>query len=147
MSQTEDFLTPEEEQEIVRAIAEAESNTSGEIRVHLEEHTEKPPFERAKEVFLSLKMHETEKRNGVLFYVGVTDHSFVILGDEGINQVVEADFWECTKDIVIENFKNKAYKKGLVEGILRAGERLKTYFPFHHEDNNELSNEISKGKR
>ena len=44
----------------------------------------------------------------------------------------------------IENFKNKAYKKGLVEGILRAGERLKTYFPFHHDDTNELSNEISK---
>jgi uncharacterized membrane protein len=146
MSQTEDFLTPEEEQEIVRAIAEAESNTSGEIRVHLEEHTEKPPFERAKEVFFTLNMHETEQRNGVLFYVGVADHSFVILGDEGINKVVEADFWECTKDVVISNFKNKAYKKGLVEGILRAGERLQTYFPFQHDDTNELSNEISKGK-
>lgn len=144
MSQTEDFLTPEEEQEIVRAIVEAESNTSGEIRVHLEEHTEKPPFERAKEVFFTLNMHETEQRNGVLFYVGVADHSFVILGDEGINKVVEADFWECTKDVVISNFKNKAYKKGLVEGILRAGERLQTYFPFLQDNTNELSNEISK---
>ena len=64
MSKTEDFLTKAEEQEIVQAIVEAEKNTSGEIRVHLEEHTEKPPLQRAQEVFLSLNMHETKERNG-----------------------------------------------------------------------------------
>lgn len=52
MSKTEDFLTKEEEQEIVQAIVIAEKNTSGEIRVHIEETSEKPPIERAKEVFL-----------------------------------------------------------------------------------------------
>jgi len=144
MSKTEDFLSKAEEQEIVQAIVEAEKNTSGEIRIHIEEHSEKPPLDRAQEVFFKLKMNETKDRNGVLFYVGVADHSFVILGDEGINKRVETDFWDCTKDLVISNFKEKKYKKGLVEGILRAGERLKTYFPFQSGDENELSNEISK---
>ena len=145
MSKTEDFLTKEEEQEIVQAIVTAEKNTSGEIRVHIEETSEKPPIERAKEVFSSLEMYKTEAKNGVLFYVGVANKGFAILGDEGINNVVESDFWDCTKDIVLDNFKNKEFKKGLVEGILRAGEKLKHYFPYQSDDTNELSNEISKG--
>ena len=145
MSKTEDFLTAEEEQEIVQAITIAEKNTSGEIRVHIENSSKKPPLERAKEVFLSLEMHNTEARNGVLFYIGVADKSFAILGDEGIDKKVEDDFWNITKDAVIMHFKNQKYKDGLVAGILSAGERLKTFFPYQENDTNELSNEISKG--
>ena len=144
MSKTEDFLSKAEEQEIVQAIVEAEKNTSGEIRVHIEEHTEKSPLERAQEVFFELKMDETQDRNGVLFYICVSDKKFAIIGDKGINEAVEADFWDCTKDTVIANFKEGNYKKGLVEGILRAGERLKQYFPYQSDDTNELSNEISR---
>lgn len=145
MSQTEDFLTKSEEQEIVQAIVEAEKNTSGEIRVHLEEHSDKDPLVRAQEVFFKLKMNETKARNGVLIYIGVKDKHLAIIGDEGINKVVENDFWSCTKDIIIANFKEGNYKKGLVEGILRAGEQLQKYFPFLSDDTNELTNEISKG--
>ena len=145
MSKVEDFLTPEEESEIVKAISQAEKNTSGEIRVHIENHNEKPPLERAQEVFNFLGMDNTLMRNGVLFYVGVSDHTFAIIGDEGIHKAVEEDFWDCTKDTVISHFKEKKYKDGLVAGILRAGERLQQYFPFSNDDSNELSNEISKG--
>lgn len=145
MSKTEDFLTAEEEQEIVTAITIAEKNTSGEIRVHIENSSKKPPLERAKEVFLSLEMDKTEAKNGVLFYIGIADKSFAIIGDQGIDNKVEADFWNVTKDAVISHFKNQKYKDGLVAGILSAGERLKTYFPYQENDSNELSNEISKG--
>ena len=145
MSAATEFLTPEEEQRIVDAITAAEKNTSGEIRVHIENHSEKPPLERAQEVFHILGMDATAQRNGVLSYVGVSDHTFAIIGDEGIDKAVEDDFWDCTKDLIIEHFKNKRFKQGLVEGILRAGERLKHYFPFESDDTNELSNEISKG--
>lgn len=144
MSQTTEFLTHGEQQEIVNAIASAEKNTSGEIRVHIENHTEKPPLERAQEVFHLLGMDATAARNGVLFYVGVHDHTFAIIGDEEIDKVVEADFWDCTKDVVIEHFKTGAFKEGLIAGILRAGERLKQYFPYADDDKDELSNEISK---
>lgn len=144
MSVTEDFLTADEEQEIVNAIILAEKNTSGEIRVHIENHSVKPPLERAKEVFHQLGMYNTNSRNGVLFYIGVSDHTFAILGDEGIDKVVEADFWDCTKDAVISHFKESRFKEGLVEGVLKAGERLKQYFPYNESDKDELSNEISK---
>lgn len=90
-------------------------------------------------------MHETKDRNGVLFYVGISDKKFAIIGDEGINNVVETDFWNSTKDIVIANFKEGNFKNGLIEGINSAGERLKKYFPYQSDDTNELSNEISRG--
>lgn len=144
MSKTKDFLTKQDEQEIVLSIVEAEKNTSGEIRVHIEEHSEKSPLDRAQEVFFELKMNETKDRNGVLFYICVSDKKFAIIGDKGINDVVESDFWDCTKDTVIANFKEGNFKKGLVEGILQAGQRLKHYFPYQSDDTNELSNEISR---
>lgn len=145
MSKTEDFLTKKEEQEIVEAIVKAEQNTSGEIRVHIEENNSKPPLERAQEVFYELGMDATQFKNGVLFYICMQTRSFAIIGDEGIHNVVEDDFWDCTKDVVISQFKRGKFKQGLVEGILRAGERLKKHFPYDAEtDTNELSNEISR---
>ena len=145
MSKVEDFLTKEEEQEIVQAIQIAEKDTSGEIRVHIENTTSIDAFDRALEVFHLLKMDETALKNGVLIYLAVDDHSFVICGDEGINNVVENDFWDCTKDAMLAHFKTGNFKQGLIDGILRAGDRLKTHFPYVEGDENELSNEISKG--
>lgn len=146
MSKTEEFLTKAEEQEIVDAIVIAEKNTSGEIRVHIEENNMKPPIERAQEVFHLLKMDETELKNGVLFYICMLSKSFAVIGDKGINDLVEPDFWNSTKDHVIEKFKVGQYKNGLVNGILEAGEQLKKHFPYnHHDDMDELSNEISRG--
>lgn len=145
MSKVEDFLSKEEEQEIVEAIRVAEKNTSGEIRVHIEKTTSKPHFDRALEVFHELKMDATELQNGVLFYFAVADKNFVICGDKGINDLVAADFWNSTKELMTAQFQQKKFKQGIVDGILMAGEQLKKYFPWSADDINELSNEISKG--
>ena len=146
MTKTAVFLSKEEEQEIVQAIVEAEKNTSGEVRVHIEKQSNITPLERAQEVFFELKMEATKDRNGVLFYVSVTDKKFAIIGDKGINDLVAPDFWNATKEIVLNHFKQGAFKQGLVEGILSAGNQLKAYFPFQSDDENELSNEISKSE-
>lgn len=145
MSKVEDFLSKEEEQEIVKAIHVAEKNTSGEIRVHIERTTSLDPYDRAKEVFHELGMDETELKNGVLIYLAVEDKRFAICGDKGINDIVGHDFWDCTRDIMVAQFKQNQFKQGLVDGILRAGEQLKKHFPWQEGDTNELSNEISKG--
>ncbi|WP_414000256.1 TPM domain-containing protein [Flavobacterium sp. W1B] len=145
MSKVEDFLTQKEEQEIVEAIRLAEKNTSGEIRVHLEKTTSMDAYDRAMEVFHDLKMDETQLKNGVLIYVAIEDRTFVICGDQGINDIVLNDFWDCTKEIMVAHFKNGNFKQGLIDGIDRAGEQLKKHFPYQEGDVNELSNEISKG--
>jgi len=146
MSKVEDFLSKKDEEEIIEAIRKAESHTSGEVRVHLEKTTgEKDIFDRAMEVFHMLKMDNTKQDNGVLIYVAVEDHNFVIYGDKGINDVVPDDFWESTKDAIVEKFKKGEFKQGLVNGILTAGQQLKKHFPYSDDTRDELSNEISKG--
>jgi|LakMenE18May11ns_1017448.scaffolds.fasta_scaffold9653390_2 uncharacterized membrane protein len=155
MSKVEDFLTKEEEQEIVSAIGIAEKNTSGEIRVHIEngtslkgelaKQTSIAPLDRAMEVFRKLQMENTQERNGVIIYVAIKSKQFAIYGDKGINEKVPADFWDTTKDTIISHFKNGNFKQGLIDGILKAGEQLKTHFPYQDNDTNELSNEISIG--
>lgn len=143
MSELDEFLTLEEQDKVVDAIKQAELNTSGEIRVHFENTLEKTCMDRAQEVFLNLNMQDTNNRNGVLFYVAVHDKGFAILGDSGIDKVVPDDFWESVKDSVVLNFSKGKRMEGLVKGILEAGEKLKEYFPYHMDDSNELSNEIS----
>lgn len=145
MSKVEDFLTVEEEQEIVEAILSAEKNTSGEIRVHIESHTRLNHFERAKEVFHLLKMDNTKEENGVLLYFAVNDKKFTICGDKGIDRVVSNDFWDATKDTIENHFKKGKFKDGIVAGVLKAGAELKNHFPWQYGDTNELSNEVSKG--
>lgn len=145
MSRVEDFLSEEDEQDIVSAILEAEKNTSGEVRVHIEAHTRIDHFERAKEVFHVLKMDNTKEANGVLIYIAVNDRKFAIYGDSGIDKVVPKDFWNSTKDSIQAQFKKGHFKQGIIDGVLKAGEELKAHFPWNADDTNELSNEVSKG--
>jgi uncharacterized membrane protein len=103
------------------------------------------PVDRAVEVFDMLKMDNTKDRNGVLIYIAVKSKQFAIYGDKGINDKVADDFWNCTKDIMLNHFKNGNNKQALVDGIINAGEQLKEHFPYQDDDTDELSNEISKG--
>ncbi len=145
MSKVEDFLSLEEEEQIIAAIRKAESNTSGEIRIHIEHTSKIDVYERALEVFHYLKMDTTRLRNGVLIYLAVNDKNFVIFGDQGINDVVSDNFWDSTKDIMLSHFKNGDFKQGLIDGVLKAGEQLEKHFPWDDMDKDELPNKISKG--
>lgn len=139
------FFSHPEKDQIKEAIQEAELNTSGEIRVHIDNHCKEDVMDRAAWWFGRLEMHKTEKRNGVLFYLAVKDHKFAILGDAGINAVTPDGFWETIKETMLEKFSEGVFAEGLSEGIRMAGEALKTHFPYQDDDVNELSDEISFG--
>jgi uncharacterized membrane protein len=143
MSNAEAFLSAKEEKQIIAAIKEAEKNTSGEIRIHIDEVSETDVFIRAKQAFIILEMDKTKNHNGVLFYVSVKDSKFAICGDIGIDKVTPDDFWEEIKDTVISHFKRSEFVDGLVKGVEMAGESLKKYFPYKDDDLDELPDEIS----
>ena len=141
------FFSKEEERQIIDAIQEAERQTSGEIRVHVEGRMEAEEImDEALKTFAQLKMHETEQRNGVLIFLAPKERSFVILGDEGIDKLVPEHFWEDVRDIMQHHFRENAFAKGICEGVARVGEKLKTYFPYQKDDINELPDDISFGK-
>ncbi|MDP4266480.1 MAG: TPM domain-containing protein [Bacteroidota bacterium] len=139
------FFTEEQKSEIVNAIKKAELNTSGEIRVHIENSCKGNVLDRAAFIFKKLEMHKTALRNGVLIYLAVNDKKFAVLGDAGINSVVPDNFWNESKDIMINYFKQSQFTQGLCESILIIGNQLKTKFPYQKDDINELPDEISFG--
>lgn len=144
MSKT--FFTEAEQQQIVSAIANAERNTSGEIRLHIEAKCEGDAYEQAKAIFEKLGMQHTEQKNGVLFYVAYSDRKMAILGDSGIHQKVSQGFWDEEKSLLLDYFKRDKYAEGLCMAIEQAGNKLKEHFPYHDDDTNELNNDISFGE-
>lgn len=138
------FLDKDSQRQVVEAIGVAEKNTSGEVRVHVEPTCKcGNPYERAVEVFGALEMYKTEARNGVLIYVAYKSRKFAIIGDEGIDEKVGADFWVKEKDILAGFLKEGRQAEGLCEVIKMIGERLSEFFPYQKDDVNELSDEIS----
>ena len=137
------FFTAEQEETIVAAIREAEKNTSGEIRVHIEEHCKVDAFKRATQVFHKLRMDATKLHNGVLFYLATEDHKFAIIGDSGIDKKVPTGYWESIRDAMQEKFKQEMFTDGLAQAILATGVMLKEFYPYQKDDTNELPDTIS----
>jgi uncharacterized membrane protein len=141
------FFTKEQKDRIVDAIRKAESGTSGEIRVHVEEECLGDPEDRAAYLFEKIGMHKTALRNGVLIFFSYNDHKLAILGDAGINSVVPSDFWDQILNIITTRFREGDYAGGLETVIQMAGAQLKKHFPYQTSDVNELPDEISFGEK
>ena len=142
----EKFFSKEQKKQIVNAIKEAERETSGEIRVHIESSCKKDTLERAVQLFEKLKMHETQLHNGTLIYLAVKDQKFAIFGDEGINEIVPDNFWVDVRTAMQKVYGSGNFVTGLTTGISMVGNKLKEYFPYKDDDINELSDDISVGE-
>ena len=140
------FFKKEEKEKIVQAIKDAEKETSGEIRLHLDLRCKGEALEQVVKMFEKLKMYETQLRNGTLIYLAVTDHKFAIFGDEGRNEIVPDNFWEDVKEEMRELFVKGQFADGVARGIFLVGEKLKEFFPYQEDDINELPDDISMGE-
>lgn len=140
------FFTKEQQSQILAAVKEAENETSGEIRVHIETYCTEDVLDRAAWIFKKLGMQDTVVRNGVLFYLAISDRKFAVIGDAGINSKVPKGFWDCVKELLQAKFREGKFTEGLSEGIILAGIHLKKHFPRNKNDVNELSDEISFDK-
>lgn len=137
------FLNKKNQIEIVNAICKAEENTSGEIRIHIEQESEIPENERTIQIFNQLQMFNTKHRNAILLHINIKNKSLSIFGDEAIHKIVSQDFWNKIRDNLLKQFKKNKYKKGLIEAILKIGEILSIFFPLNGKKTNELDNEVS----
>jgi uncharacterized membrane protein len=140
------FFNKEQQAQILASVKEAEKATSGELKVHIETSCTEDVLDRASWVFKKLGMNKTAERNGVLFYLAVSDRKFAIIGDAGINAKVPAGFWDEISGLLQKRFREGKFTEGLSEGIILAGKQLKTHFPYTKDDINELPDEISFDK-
>ncbi|MBV9495736.1 MAG: TPM domain-containing protein [Acidobacteria bacterium] len=142
----EDFLNKLDRQRIMDAIAEAERNTSGEIRVHVQPKAGGEIRAIAERTFERLGMTKTALRNGVLLFIASVEQRFVILGDGGINAKVPAGFWDEIAARLTIRFRSGELTEGIVEAVTAAGMQLKAYFPRAEDDVNELPDDLSIGE-
>lgn len=146
MIKAKDFFTKDQQKIIVDAVKAAELNTSGEIRVFIEDNCKGDALDRAAHIFEQLEIHKTKERNGVLFYLALSHRKFAILGDVGINIKVKKDFWDDIKHEMVRHFKAHDFTTGLSKGIIMAGDAMKTHFPHQTDNVNELPDDIVFGK-
>lgn len=140
-----DFINNEQEKRLIEAIKLAELGTSAEIKVHIDKHCKGNPLDEAVRWFLKLKMEQTKDRNGVLIYVAYKDKKVAIIGDKGINSLVDDAFWDSTYCLMSEEFKKGNMCEGLCKAIESVSLKLKQFFPYETDDVNELSDDISYG--
>ncbi len=140
------YFTGEQKEAMVAAIREAEKNTSGEIRIHFENHTRREVLDRAAQVFAELKMHKTALRNGVLIYIALEDRRLAILGDAGINAKVSTGYWDDISDQLVSDFKQGNVCGGVCKAVHAIGLQLKNFFPHRADDVNELPDDLSFGQ-
>lgn len=139
------FSQPIQKSVIEQAIADLEKKTSAELRVYVERKkadADRSALQQATFLFQQLEMEKTALRNGVLIYLALQSKQCAIVGDQGIDQYVEADFWQRACDLIVEQAKQKQYTQGIVNAIAMIGERLAQYFPYQEDDKNELPNEV-----
>jgi uncharacterized membrane protein len=141
------YFTKEEEERMVEAIRFAEKQTSGEVRLFIENKCKYiNPVDRAVEVFKELKMYNTKDRNGVIIYIAMKDRQLALYGDEEIHKRLGQEFWLTEVKKMIDEFHEQHYMEGIIKIITDTGEALKTHFPYERDDNNELEDGIVFGK-
>lgn len=143
ITNSKNFFDKEEQQIIVEAIKTAELNTSGEIRVHIENYCFGNSLLKAEKVFIKLGMQNTADRNGILIYIAAVSRKIAIVGDKGIHEKLGKEYWDKIVNDIIENFRNNNKSEGLAKGIINCGDQLKHYFPYNSNDKNELNDSIS----
>ncbi|MGN6267948.1 MAG: TPM domain-containing protein [Ginsengibacter sp.] len=147
-SKKKPFFTEEQNEKIVNAIRDAEMQTSGEVRIFVENRCKYvDALDRAKQLFDNLEMGRTELRNGVLFYIAIKDRQLAIYADEGIHKAAGPDYWKNSVKDILSVFSKENTTEGIIASISKIGQALKTYFPYEKEiDKNELPDEIVFGK-
>jgi uncharacterized membrane protein len=140
---TREFLSKLDHERIIQAIHEAESKTSGEIRVLIERGKLKTdPLETAQRRFQRLRMHKTRQRNAVLIFLAPRVHKFAVVGDNAIHEKCGGEFWDHVVERMRTHFQNEKFTDALIEAIKEIGSVLARHFPKTASDTNELPDDV-----
>jgi uncharacterized membrane protein len=138
----EHFLSHVDHERIVAAIASAEKNTSGEIRVWISHRRTHDALGAARKRFQKSEMHKTSRRNAVLIFLVPRTQVFAILGDTAIDEKCGASFWKEITAQLSTDLKREPITEALVAAIQKIAAALATHFPPTPGDRNELPDDI-----
>ena len=138
-----EFLDLLNEVRIVKAIAEAERLSSGEVRVYVSHESAKDVMGAAQRQFIKLGMQKTQARNGVLIFFAPAVRQFAIVGDSGIHEKCGDAFWEVTSRDLSHQLKQGHFTEAVIDAVRKVGDLLVQHFPPKPDDKDELPNAIA----
>jgi uncharacterized membrane protein len=138
------FVKALDHDRIVAAIGEAESKSTGQIRVHITNRRVREVETAAAGEFEKLGMTATKERNGVLIYVAPRARRFAVIGDKAIHERCGPQFWKDVASAMENEFRRERFTEAIVEGVARAGHALAEHFPRRGEVGNELPDEVTE---
>jgi uncharacterized membrane protein len=143
---TREFLSKLEHDRIIQAIRDAESKTSGEIRVLIQRGKLKSdPLVAAQRKFLRLGMHKTREHNAVLIFVAPRVHKLAVVGDNAIHERCGDEFWQRIVETMRVHFRNEKFSDALIDAVNEVGKVLAAHFPRTLASANELPDDVIEG--
>jgi uncharacterized membrane protein len=123
------FLQSLDTSAVERAIARAETRTTGEIRVSIAGFFVGSGRHLAERAFQRLGLHAARDRNGVLLLIAPARRQVVVLGDAAIHAQVGDAFWTEIAARVGTRFREGHFTQGVVEAVDAIGDALARHFP------------------
>jgi uncharacterized membrane protein len=136
------FLTTEQEQEVVDAIRTAEAQTSGEIRVVITSRWILRPEHHAWQLFERLEMTRTRHRNGTLIVLFTRRRRFVVLGDSGLHGILKPGYWDGIAAAMTELLREGRKLDAITTAIRMLGETMAGHWPPEASNPDELPNAL-----
>ena len=97
----------------------------------------------AMQAFVEEEVFKTRDRTGILIFMSMFEHRVQVVGDEGINKVVEQEEWDVVVGKIISGFRDGNVTDGIIAGIEACGELLERHgVEIEPGDVDELSNRL-----
>jgi uncharacterized membrane protein len=94
--------------------------------------------DRARELFASRGVWNTEENNGVLIYVLLADRRVEIVADRGIDARVDVNEWQEICRMMESHFREGRFEEGATAGVQAVSALVERHFPAQGADRNEL---------
>ncbi|PYK32184.1 MAG: hypothetical protein DME57_00765 [Verrucomicrobia bacterium] len=146
LMRTKEFLSKLEHDLVVQAIRDAESKTSGEIRVFIQRGEVKgDALVAAQKRFHRLGLHKNAHHNDVLIWVAPRAHKFAVVGDEAIHQKCGDELWQRLIEQMRDHFRNEKFTAALVDAIGEIGDAVAAHFPQGSTSTGSQPDEVIEG--
>ena len=146
-AQVRKALPPELLARLTARVGASERRHSGEIRICVEAGLpasyiwrDASARERAIAMFAKLRVWDTERNNGVLIYLLLSEHAIEIVADRGLNARVSQQAWAAMAQRMGAAFKEGRFEDGLTQALEEVSAVLVEHFPLgeSESDRNEL---------
>ncbi|MGI8905808.1 MAG: TPM domain-containing protein [Candidatus Sumerlaeaceae bacterium] len=125
---------------IADAVHDAESCTSGEIVVQIEQ--ELPPGVSARDAavaqFQRQGIANTKLNNGILLFIALDERKIELVADSGISSRIGQEQWDFVVQIISLGFRTGFPAESIVMALAAMGDLLGCHFPWQPGDVNEL---------